>query len=87
MLYKQNVTSSGAGLVTLDKTQPSSYWYSPNHAYELWITLATATNTDDKLTITIGSTTKTCINPVFEKPLDNDNLNITYASQTVALDV
>lgn len=85
-LYRQAVTSSVAGLVTLDKTLPSSYFYSPNHAYEIWVTLASATNIDDKQTLTIGSSTATCLNPVFDKPIDDDNLNITYTSQTTALD-
>lgn len=85
-LYRQAVTSSVAGLVTLDKTEPSSYFYTPNHAYEIWVTLVSATDIDSRLILTIGTSTATCLNPVFEKPTDNDNLNITYASQTVAID-
>jgi hypothetical protein len=83
-LYRQSATSSGAGVVTLDKTKPSTYFYSPNHAFELWVTLEESTFVES---ITIGAEEVTCLNPVFENPTDDDNLNISQTTQTVALDV
>lgn len=60
-------TTDGAGLITITglDTEPD---FMPNHSYELWVTLATATSIDDREDITVpnAGTTTECIALCFE---------------------
>lgn len=73
------VTSSGAGLVTVDLTD---YPQIEGHDYELWVTLATATNPDERETITIGSDTYECFALNFIDILEDGAL-VTGENQTL----
>ena len=84
-LYRQSVTTNGSGQVILDKTKPSVYFYSPDHFYECWVTLATANSQDDAELITISSEEKYCLNLFFDKPVNNSNESIVIASETLYL--
>lgn len=84
--HRQSVTSDGAGLVTMDTTDPVPSFYSPNMTYEVWITLATG-DLEDRLDITVGTVTITgddaCLNLNFEIIANASNDPITYATQNV----
>lgn len=84
--HRQSATSSGAGLVTLSMALPVGF-YSPDHTYELWITLQSATNILDRKDITIGVEVNNCLNPIFQNIVDANNINISYTTQTIALEI
>jgi len=71
-------TSSGAGLVTVTGLDTSPD-FMPNHSYEVWITLASATSADAREDITVPGSVPTteCIAINFEYTGE------TYTSITV----
>lgn len=73
-------TTSVTGLVTVDLTD---YPQIEGHDYELWVTLATATNPDDRETITIGAVEYTCFAIEFIDLLDENFELVTGENQTL----
>lgn len=86
LTYRQAVTSSGAGLITLLMANPRQDFYNPSSAYEMWVTLATATPVD-RQDLTIGGVvfTDACLNVPFTIYVDDNNDPVSYA--TIALEV
>ena len=84
--YRQSVTSSGAGLITLLMANPRQDFYNPNSAYEVWVTLASGAPVDRE-DLTIGGTLfeDACLNVPFTIYVDDNNDPVTYA--TIALEV
>lgn len=80
-LYRFEETSSGAGLVvvTLDEVQ-----MIPGHNYELWVTLASATNIEQKLDVTIGDETNDCFDVSFQRVFNTDN-SLRSGAQTLTI--
>ncbi len=72
-----------AGLVIIDISGIS---WAPDHTYELYITTQAATNIEERLTITVESTTLTCLAIRFQRVFEDDGGVATYAAQTISLD-
>lgn len=73
------VTTNGSGLLTVDLTD---YPQIEGHDYELWATLATATNPDDREIITIGLVEYECFSINFIDILEDGAL-VTGENQTL----
>jgi len=71
--------SDGAGLVTVDV---ESLYKAPEHAYELWITLA-GDSLNERQDITIGAETEDTVLLSFESVYQN-NAVYSYAIQTLS---
>ena len=73
-------TSSNAGLLTV------ALDFEPNTSinYEVWVTLANATDLEDKETILISSIETTCLYVKFNRAF-GDNSSITATSQTLTI--
>ncbi len=86
LTYRQSVTSSGAGLVTLLMANPRQDFYNPSSAYEIWVTLATGTPVERE-DLTIGGILfeDACLNIPFTIYADDNNNPVTYV--TIALEV
>lgn len=80
--YRYSTTSSGAGVVSVDI---SAQQHIPEHDYELWVTLASATNTEEKLTLTISSETMTCVSLSFVRAFNNTD-TLVSGNQTLTLE-
>lgn len=80
-IKRYDVTSDGVGLVVITL---STNDVMPSHDYELWITLATATDTDDREDITIDSVVYTCVKPIFRRVYGTDNV-LDFGSQTLRI--
>jgi hypothetical protein len=63
-VHKQEAISSGAGLVTLNTTEPSKDFYNKDYAYEIWVTLRT---NNDRVNFTINTVVLDCFNPSFHQ--------------------
>lgn len=85
-VFRFSATSSGAGVVSITV---GSQKFTNNHAYECWVTLASATNLEDKLPVTISGMTGTftCFLVPFYHIQDNSNAPVSYSSQTLVYDV
>lgn len=81
---RQEATSSGAGLVTMDLTDPKTSFYHDNATYEIWVTDQTE-DVSDALTLTIGSQTTECISVRFERSLSPTGTFQTDTAQTIEL--
>lgn len=73
-------TSNGAGLVTVDLTD---YPQIQDHDYEIWLTLASATNTDDRLEVTVDTVEYTCFAVSFVTVIDEQGAIATGDNQTL----
>lgn len=84
-IFRFSATSSGAGLVSITVGNQK---FTNNHAYECWITLASATNLEEKLPVTISGMTGTytCFLVPFYHVQDNSNAPVSYSSQTLKYD-
>lgn len=71
--YIHTVISSGAGLVTIDMTEPDPEFYSSRDGlYVIWATVAGYYNSDDRLTITdANGETATAIGVKFRQAQSN----------------
>jgi hypothetical protein len=85
VIYRQEATSSGAGVVTLDSSLPSTGWYNPSATYKVWVTLDTADNLDDAETITISGTDYTCFIIRFERIIGDDEQYDNITSQKITV--
>lgn len=81
-LLRFSATSTGSGLVIVDI---SSQDWMPGHDYELWVTLASAVNIEDRENVTVSGTAYTCFELSFEYVLDTAGDPISYASQTLKI--
>jgi hypothetical protein len=80
-IVRFSTTSSSTGIITI---QRGSQVFMPDHSYEIWITLATATNPNGtKELIQIGSNYYSCLSVRFTKVYDTNNTSISYLSQTL----
>ncbi len=80
ILTRFETTTSGTGLVTLDLT---NMYQIEGHDYELWVTLDTATNMDERINITIDAVIYTCVAITFEALYDSNDALITGQAQTL----
>lgn len=78
---RYTAVSSVAGLVTITIAQG----LSTNQDYQVWITLQTATNPDEKLTITVEDTEHECLIANFDRIYTSTNLVATAVTQTLSL--
>jgi len=85
VIYRQGATSSGAGVVTLDSSKPSTGWYHPGATYTVWVALQTADNQDDAEEITIGSTAYNCFIVRFERIIGDDEQYDNITSQKISV--
>ena len=81
--YRYATTSDGAGLITQDI---STQQWSEGLDYEVWITLATATNEDARENFTVDGTSIQCLAVRFKRAYDSANALISD-DQTLALEV
>lgn len=82
-LVRFSATSSASGIVTI---QRGTQVFMPNHAYEIWITLAIATNPNTpKEQIQIGANFYKCFSVRFTKEVDTTNTSISVLSQTLSI--
>lgn len=86
LTYRYTVTSSAGGQISIDLSGDQNR-FTPNHCYTVWATLASATDIDDKLQITIpdGASTSAanCWRIYFVDTYDEDGALITGGSQTL----
>lgn len=68
------------GLVTVDLTD---YPQIENHDYEIWLTLASATNTDDRLEVTVDTVEYICFAVSFVTVIDEQGAIATGDNQTL----
>lgn len=80
-IKRYDVTTTIAGLVVITL---SSNDIMPDHDYELWVSLASATNTDERENITIDAVVYTCVKPVFRRVYGTDNV-LDFGVQTLAI--
>lgn len=79
-LVKYTATSNGSGLLTLSPTD--GFVLATNHLYELFVNQSQSTSTGANLTI--GSTTATCYNVMFEQVYDELSI-YSYINQTLEI--
>lgn len=79
-IVKYTATSSGAGLLTLSPTD--GFVLATNHLYEMYVNTYTSSSTGANLTI--GTTTATCYNVMFEQVYDEDSI-YSYVNQTLEI--
>jgi hypothetical protein len=63
-VYIFEVTTSAGGLITVDL---SSKQFAEGHDYELWCTLSSSKNIDDKINFTIDGEQVNCLTLQFER--------------------
>ncbi len=81
-LYRYETTSSNAGLVAvLINTQQ----WIPEHDHEVWITLQSATNIEEKINFTISATSIECANFTLTRVYGSDEA-IESGVQTLTLE-
>lgn len=80
-IKRYDVTSTGAGAVVIAL---SSNDIMPDHDYEVWVTLASSTNTEERLTMVISGANYTCVKPTFRRVYGTDNV-LDYGDQTLAI--
>lgn len=80
---RYSVTTTGAGLVALTI---SSVKVIPDHPYEVWVTLQTATNVEANETITISAVDYTCLAVRFKRVMDSADTVEAETTQTLAAD-
>ena len=79
-LVKYTATSNGSGLLILSPAD--GLVLATNHLYEMYVNTSTSTSTGANLTI--GTTTTTCYNVLFEQV--NDEYSVySYITQTLEL--
>lgn len=83
-IYRQSATTDGAGVVTLDITDPSAQAYYFNTDYDVWVTLQTG-DISTTQNITINAVAYQCLLLRFVTPLGSSNTYVTDASQTVEI--
>ena len=81
-VYFYSATTSGAGLITATITAQQ---FAEGHDYELWVTLATATNPEEKIDFVIDATTVNCLSVKFQKVYTSADV-IQSGVQTLALE-
>lgn len=79
-LVKYTATSNGSGLLTLSPTD--GLVLAVNNLYELYVNQTQSTSTGANLTI--GTTTATCFNVIFEQVHDEDSV-YSYINQTLEI--
>lgn len=79
-LVRYSTTSSGAGVVSFDLSDGQVY--AEDHDYELYITLASATNIEEKVSFTINAVAYDCVALDFKRVYDNDDVLVS-AVQTL----
>lgn len=79
-ITRVSATSSVAGLLTavIDFDPLAT-------TYEVWVTLASAVDIEEKETITIEDTEHTCLYIQFQRVYGNTNLSISATNQTLQL--
>lgn len=84
LLYRFSATTTLYGGLTIDLTDNGQFAPTPKHDYELWVTLASATNTDEREDITIDTVDYSCVSFTFENVFVGYNL-VDYTTQTLKL--
>lgn len=77
-VVRYDVTTSGAGLVTIEVED-----IMQDQIYEYWVVLDTATSIEDRETITINADTYTCVTVPFVKVMQSDGDPQSYATITL----
>lgn len=80
-IKRYEVTSTVAGVVTIAL---SSNDIMPDHDYEIWVTLASVTNLEERLTMVISAANYTCVKPTFRRVYGTDDV-LEYGAQTLAI--
>jgi len=83
-IHRFSATTTMYGGLTIELPDNGNFSPTPKHDYELWVTLQTATNTDERLDITINSIDYECVSFTFENIFVGYNL-VEYTSQTLKL--
>ena len=78
-----DITTGGSGEVVIDLSQAPEFM--PDHSYEVWVTLASATSIEDGLDITVQSETENCVQLRFVYVTDEAKNNIAFTDQTLKL--
>ena len=81
-LKRFSATTSLYGILTLDLTD---FKGTPNHDYELWATLQSATNIDERIDIDVDGVSYDCFGFTFENVFSDENVLAEYATQTLKL--
>lgn len=81
-LYRYEVTSTGAGLVAVPIN--TQQWI-PEHDHEVWITLQSATNIDEKVNFTVTGTSIECANFTLKRVFGSDEA-LESGVQTLTLE-
>jgi len=81
-VYRYSVTSTAGGVITPTITAQQ---FAEGHDYELWTTLATATNVDEKINFTIDGETVNCLAIQFQRIYNNSD-TLQSGAQTLSLE-
>ena len=89
-LHRFTGTTDGAGLLSLNVKDPDAdgntqFIPTPEHDYELWATTTSATNTEEKVNITINAVVYTSLGFTFERVYEDENSLAAYSTQTLKL--
>lgn len=82
-LYRISGTTNGSGVLAIDITDGGDFMPTPKHDYELYVTLQSATNTDERLTFTISSVNYTCAAIDFNQIWNEGDELAAYTNQTL----
>lgn len=80
-LYRFSATTSLTGLITATITDVQMM---PGHNYELWVTLASATNTDERIDFVIDGETVSCLDVTYLRVFNTDD-DLQSGAQTLTL--
>jgi hypothetical protein len=78
-LVRYSTTTSVTGLISFSLDGQT---YAEDQDYEMWATLATATNIDERLNITIDTVVYTCLALEFKRVYNNDD-SLQSGTQTL----
>lgn len=90
VLYRFTGTTDGAGLLSLNVKDPdgssvTQFIPTPDHDYELWATATSATNTDERVSITINAIAYTALAISFERIYEDGDALTAYSTQTLKI--
>lgn len=90
-LYRYEVTSDGAGLISLSIKDPDAdgaaqFLPVPDHNYEMWITTQAATNTEANVSVTVNAIAYTGFAFSFFKVYETGTDLAAYTTQTLKLE-
>lgn len=84
-IHRYESQLSGSSVLNLDVTDNGNFHPTPEHDYELYVVLQSATNIDERLTFTVNAVNYTCARFQFV-PVMTYNMDMAlYSSQTLKL--